>query len=141
MKAAASLLFILILLLSGCSAVSTRVDKDRHFAGVRHFFVLSNLNDNHGIDDSIVRALQARGFEAEAGPFTMMPDAAQVLITYEDRWAWDFSNHMVHLQIAAQDPQAVHPYATAVYHKNVALSTRVDDVVTQLVGNLLKSAK
>ena len=104
----------MLLLLTGCTAVSSHVDKGRHLAGVRHFFVLSNLNDNHAIDESIVRALKAHGFQAESGPFTMMPDNAQALITYEDRWAWDFSNHMVHLKIAAQDPQALQPYASAV---------------------------
>jgi len=121
--------------------MSTKVDKGRHLAAVRHFFVLSNLNDNHAIDESIVRALQARGFQAESGPSTMIPDTAQALVTYEDRWAWDFSNHMVHLRISAQEPQAFQPYASAVYHKNVALSTEVDVVVDQLVGELLKSAK
>ncbi len=137
----ASSFFTLILLLTGCAAVNTHVDKGRHLSGVRHFFVLSNLNDNHGLDDSIVRALQARGFQAESGPFTMMPDAAQALIIYEDRWSWDFSNHMVHLRISAQDPQATQPYATVSYQKNVAISTEVDPVVNQLVGELLKSAK
>ena len=131
----------MLLLLTGCTAVSSHVDKGRHLAGVRHFFVLSNLNDNHAIDESIVRALKTRGFQAESGPFTMMPDTAQALITYEDRWAWDFSNHMVHLKIAAQDPQALQPYASAVYHRNVALSTEVDAVVNQLVNELLKSAQ
>ncbi len=141
MKSAVSLLFLMALLLAGCTAVSTNVDKGRHLAGVRHFFVLSNLNDNHAIDESIVRALQARGFQAENGPFTMMPDSAQAVVTYDDRWAWDFSSHLIHLQISVQDPQAVHPFASAFYQKNVALSTEIDVVVSQLVGQLLKSAK
>ena len=141
MKAAASLLFLFAWSFAGCTAVRTHVDKDRHLASVRHFFVVSNLNDNHGIDESIARALKARGFQVENGPITMMPDSAQAAISYEDRWAWDFSNHMVRLQIAAQDPQSVQPYATAFYQKNVALSTEVDAVVNQLVGELLKAAK
>jgi hypothetical protein len=46
---------------------------------------------------------------------------------------------MVHLKISAQEPQAFQPYASVVYHKNIALSTEVDTVVDQLVGDLLKS--
>ena len=141
MKSAIPVLFAFVLLLSGCTAVDTHVDKDRHLAGVRHFFVLSNLNDNHAIDACIVNALQARGFQAESGPLTMMPDTACTLITYEDHWTWDFSSHMVRLRISAQDPQAVQPFASAFYQKNVALSTAVDAVVDRLVGDLLKSAK
>ena len=141
MKFVASLLFLQVLLLAGCTSVGTQVDKGRHLAGVRHFFVLSNLSDNHAIDGNIVRALQVRGFQAESGPITMMTDSAQAVITYDDRWAWDFSSHLVHLQIAARDPQSVQPFATAFYQKNIALSTEVDAVVNQLVGELLKSAK
>ena len=141
MKSAASLLFLLVWLFAGCTAVNTHVDKGRHLADVRHFFVVSNLNDNHGIDESIVRALKARGLQAENGPLTMMPDSAQTVISYDDRWAWDFSNHMIRVQIAAQDPQSVQPYATAFYQKYVALSTEVNAVVDQLVGELLKAAK
>ena len=80
MKSAVSLLFLLLLSLSGCTSVNTKVDQGRHLAAVRHFFVLSNLNDNHAIDENIARALQARGFQAESGPFTMMPDTAQALV-------------------------------------------------------------
>ncbi len=140
MNTAASFLLLVALLLTGCTSVGTKVDKGRHLAGVRHFFVLSNLNDNHDIDGSIVRALQARGFQSESGPMTMMPDSAQAVITYDDRWAWDFSSHLVHLQIAARDPQAVQPFAAAFYQKNIALSTELDAVVNQIVGELLKSA-
>jgi hypothetical protein len=141
MKSAASFLLLMVFLLSGCTSVGTKVDKGRHLAGVRHFFVLSNLNDNHAIDENIVRALQAHGFQAENGPLTMMPESAQVVITYDDRWAWDFSLHLIHLQIAARDPLSVQPFATAFYQKNIALSTEVDTVVSRLVGELLKSAK
>ncbi len=141
MKFIASLPLLMALLFAGCTSVGTKVDKGRHLAGARHFFVLSNLNDNHAIDESIVRTLQARGFQAENGPLTMLPDSAQVVITYDDRWTWDFSLHLVRLQIAARDIQSVQPFATAVYQKNIALSTEVDAVVSQLVGELLKSAK
>ena len=138
-----SLLLLLGLMLSGCTAVSNHVDKDRtlHLAACHRFFVLVNLNDNHGIAPSIVRALKARGLEADSGPITMLPDTAQAVIVYDDKWAWDFSSHMVQLTLGAQDPKAVRPFATVSYQKNVALSTQIDDVVNQLVGSLLTAAK
>jgi hypothetical protein len=139
----ASLLFALILSLAGCTAINTHVEKEHalHLATCRHFFVLSNLNDNHGVDQSIVRALKARGMDVESGPLTMLPDSAQVIITYDDKWAWDFSAHMVYLQLGAQDPQAARPFAMVAYQKSVALSTQLDDVVALLVDQLLKTAK
>ena len=138
-----SLLLLFGLMMAGCTAVRTHVEKDRtlHLAACRRFFVLVNLNDNHGIAPSIIRALKARGFEADSGPITMLPDTAQVVIVYDDKWAWDFSSHMVQLTLGVQDPKEVRPFATASYQKNVALSTQVDDVVSQLVGELLTVAK
>jgi hypothetical protein len=123
---------------TGCASTDAKVvDKGRSLKGVQRFFVLRNLKDNHAIDKSIVRALQARGFEATSGPLTLLPDNAQTVILYEDRWAWDFGNHMVYLKLGARDPSAVFPYVTASYLKQVALGTDVDEVVSGVVNDLL----
>ncbi|MEZ0217869.1 MAG: hypothetical protein ACAH89_12095 [Rariglobus sp.] len=123
---------------TGCASTDAKVvDKGRSLKGVQRFFVLRNLKDNHSIDKSIVRALQARGFEATSGPITLLPDNAQTVIMYEDRWAWDFGSHMVYLKLGARDPSAVFPYVTASYLKQVALSTDVDEVVSSVVNDLL----
>jgi hypothetical protein len=141
MKTSALRLMLMMLacvLVAGCASTHTQVaEPGRSLKDVRRFFVLRNLKDNHGIDTRIVRALQARGFEAESGPITLLPASAQAVVMYEDRWAWDFSDHMVYLKIGARDPQAVFPYVSASYLKQVAFSTQVDDVVAQVVADLL----
>jgi hypothetical protein len=127
---------------AGCASTDTHVaEKGRSLKDVRRFFVLRNLKDNHGIDTRIVRALQARGLEAESGPVTMLPDSAQAVIVYEDRWSWDFSDHMVYLKIGARDPGAVFPYVTSSYLKQVAFTTQVDAVVGDVVGKLLEAGR
>ena len=144
MKSALRLVLLLLAcsVATGCASTAVHVvEQGRNLKDVRHFFVLRNLKDNHGIDVRIVRALQARGFTAESGPITMLPDSAKAVILYEDRWAWDFSDHMVYLKLGARDPQAVFPYVTASYLKQVAFSTEVDEVVDQLVGELLAVGK
>lgn len=124
--------------LVGCASTRTQVaEKGRNLKEVRSYFVLRNLKDNHGIDVRIVRALQARGFQAESGPITLLPATAQVVITYEDRWAWDFSTHMVYLKLGARDPRGVFPYITASYTKQIAFSTQVDRVIDGVLGELL----
>lgn len=140
MKTILHLMFALLAcaVFAGCTSTQTHVEeKGRSLKDVRRFFVLRNLKDNQGIDGRIVRALQARGFEAESGPVTMLPDSAQAVILYEDRWAWDFSYHMVYLKLGARDPKGVFPYVTASYLKQVAFTTQVDEVVTQVVDDLL----
>jgi hypothetical protein len=140
MKSAVHLLVLLFscALFTGCATTRTHVaDESRSLKDVRRFFVLRNLKDNHGIDASIVRALQARGFEAESGPITLLRSSAQAVIVYEDRWAWDFSNHMVFLKLGARDPQAVFPYVSASYQKQIAFTTNVDEVVGLVLAELL----
>lgn len=140
MTSAARLFLVLITcaLFAGCASTHSHVaETGRNLKDVRRFFVLRNLKDNHGIDGRIVRALQARGLEAESGPITLLPDSAQAVIIYEDRWAWDFSDHMVYLKLGARDPLSVFPYVTASYLKQVAFTTQVDEVVAQVVDDLL----
>jgi hypothetical protein len=135
-------LFLACALFAGCASTHTQVSEPgRNLKEVHRFFVLRNLKDNHGIDGRIVNALRARGFEAESGPITLLPDNAQAVILYEDRWTWDFSEHMVYLQISARDPQGAFPYATSSYLKQVAFTTEVDEVVAQVVDALLAAGK
>lgn len=134
----------LILPLAGCNtaaSIGARADKGRHIAADTRFFVLGNLNDNHDLDARISRALRDRGLQSWNGPQTMMPDDTQVLLTYEDDWTWDFSDHMVYLKISARDPKTNASFASAVYRRNVAFNTNVDDVVERLTNALLKSLK
>ena len=135
-----SIVMLACALFAGCASTQTHVtETGRSLRDVRRFFVLRNLKDNHGIDGYIVRALQARGLEAESGPITLLPASAQSVIMYEDRWAWDFSNHMVYLRLSARDPQAVFPFVSASYMKQVAFTTQVDDVINAVVDDLLSA--
>jgi hypothetical protein len=129
-------------LFAGCASTQSNVvEPGRSLKDVERFFVLRNLKDNHRVHDSIVRALKARGLHAESGPITLLPKDAQVVITYEDRWSWDFGNHMVSLKLGARDPSAVFPYVTASFLDHVALKTDVDAVTSQLVGELLAAGR
>lgn len=140
--AARIILCIACALFAGCASSQTRVtEPGRSLKDVRRFFVLRNLKDNHGIDGRIVRALRTRGFEAESGPVTLLPADAQAVIVYEDRWAWDFSDHMVYLKMGVRDPDKPFPYATSSYLKQVAFKTEVDAVVAQVVDSLLAAGR
>ena len=132
------LVFLACALLSGCMSLERKVAATgRDFKGEKRFFVLRNHKDNHGIEDRIVRALRARGFEVTSGPATLQPDTAQVVIGYDDYWAWDFGEHMVMLKLSAREPQAAFPFVTASYVKQVEFSTDAERVVGQVVDELL----
>ncbi|MSU69911.1 MAG: hypothetical protein EXS39_03885 [Opitutaceae bacterium] len=93
------LLPLLLALLTGCSMVSTNKKPGSDLAQLKHVFVEHRLNDNHGIDQLIVRELQNLGRAVSCGPLTMLPENADAIITYEDDWAFDFTTHMIVLDV------------------------------------------
>ena len=125
------------LLLGGCASYDAQVDKGRGFAKIQRFFVLSNLNDNHGLDHQLAESLKARGREAETGPLTMMPDNTQVVVSYQDHWTWDFGDHLIFLQISVRDVRSEQPFATVTYSAKVPSRDTAATTVGQLVDRLL----
>lgn len=134
---------LLALLLGGCTAYNAQVQPGRSLAGIQRCFVLANANDSHGLEHRIVAALRARGLTAEAGPRTMMPENTQALITYEDHWAWDFGERLVHLQLSVHDAetQTPQPYAAASFLAKIPGRQTPAAIVGDLVARLFADGK
>jgi hypothetical protein len=130
-----SLLLLVLGLFTGCA--SYQADHQRSLTGLRDFFVLSNANDNRALDHQIAAALRARGFKVETGPITMLPDEAQVIVSYQDHWSWDFGDHLVHLQIHVRERQSTQTIATARFSTRLPTRTSTAGIVDGLVGQLI----
>jgi hypothetical protein len=128
------------LLLGGCASFDAQTEHGRSLTGLQRYFVVTNLSDNHAIDRQIVAALQARGLDAESGPLTMMPDKTQVIVTYDDRWAWDFGDHLALLRIAVHDTHTNPPFATVTFSSTVPGRQTTGEIIIQLVGRLFTKA-
>ena len=124
------------LLLGGCASFDAQVEHGRSLAKVQRYFVVSNSNDNHALDQLIAGALKARGFEAGAGPLTMMPDNNQAVVTYQDHWSWDFGDHLVFLKFAVRDPLSEQSFATVTFNARVPLRESTPEIVGKLVDRL-----
>jgi hypothetical protein len=131
----------LMLLLGGCVSYDRQVVPGRSLDGVKRFFVLSNQNDNHGLDHQIEAALKIRGNEAEVGPLTMLPDDSQVVVSYEDRWEWDFGDHLIFLQLTARDRRSADPIATVRFSAKIPKGKATPAVVGELIDRLLAGRK
>lgn len=125
------------LLLAGCSSYVARVDPGRNLRTYQRYFVKTNLNDNHGIDARIARALQARGFQADYGHLTMLPRGTQAIVTFDDQWAWDFKTHLRYLRLEVQDARSEQACAAATFNGPAALTASLDDVIDRLLDELL----
>ncbi|HVU25515.1 MAG TPA: hypothetical protein VHE13_15410 [Opitutus sp.] len=139
MKFASALLLPLVLL-AGCASVHTEVMPHADLAATGRFFVEHRLSDNHHVDDLIVADLQARGFAASAGPLTMLPDDANVVITYEDDWAWDFHSYLIELRVAVRRARADQPLAAGSYRQPSPITKSPGAVIHILLDRLLQKS-
>lgn len=136
MKNLGASLFLLALILAGCSSYVSSPEKESKLTSYQRFFVKSNFDDNHGVDVRIVRALQDRGFTAERGPMTMMPDKTQAVVTYEDRWNWDFKTHLTYLRIIISDARSGKVAASGFFNGPAAIGTSTEDAIERLLKRL-----
>jgi len=130
-----------ILLLGGCASYDAMVVHGKKLAGTTRFFVLSNQNDNHALDRHIAEALKARGLQVETGPLTMMPENTQAIITYQDRWTWDFGEHLVYLTLNARDALSNEAISAVTYSVSFPRHEPLPVTVGGLVDRLFTGKK
>lgn len=133
-------LLVLLLGLTGCTNLDRTLSPGRDPAALREVFVVKNLNDNHRLAEHLVAALRARGLVADSGHYTLLPASAEAVVRYEDRWSWDFGEHMIYLRVALHDPAEVRPYATATRTRFVARSTNLEEALPPLLAELFAPA-
>jgi len=126
-----------LLVLGGCASYSAQIEHGRSLKKIQRFFVVSNLNDNHGIDHLIADVLKARGREADAGPLTMMPDNTQAIVTFNDHWTWDFGDHLTYLQISVRDTKSEQSFASVTFSAKIPLHESPADTIARVVDQLL----
>ena len=126
--------------LFGCANLDRTVSPGRDPAALREVFVVKNLNDNRRLAEQLVVALRARGLVAESGHLTLLPESAEAVVRYEDRWSWDFGDHMTYLRVALHDRGEVRSYASATRTKFVARSTNLEEAIPPLLEELFAPA-
>ncbi len=136
------LTFVLLLALigGGCAQITREGHGD--LSRFRQIYVEQRLNDNIGAHRMIVSELQALGYEASSGWMTMLPDSAQLVVTYDVRETWDFRPYVIELNASvrpARDYNRV--VATARYFRPGVTSKPPERMVRELIAKLFPQAK
>lgn len=129
------------LLVGGCASFDARVMPGHSLTNLQRFFIVSSPSDNHALDRRIADALQARGLRTEIGPLTMMPDDTQAVVVYQDRWGWDFGEHLSYLQVDVREPDKPQAFATVSFTATVPLREAYAVTVNRLVERLFTGEK
>jgi len=133
------LLLSIATLLSACSTINTHRDPKVDLSGIKRFYVLHRLTDDHHIDDIIVARLQALGREAAAGPLTMMPQSTEAVVVYRDEWAWDFKSYLLQLDVDIVRAHNNHPLARGSYRQPSLVPKDPTAVVEEIFKPLFRS--
>ena len=126
-----------IALLMGCSSIRSRSVVD--LGKFKHIYVQHRLTDDHHIDQLIVHELQRRGYDASSGPLTLLPENAEIVFTYEDRWEWDFKTYLIELTVELNTARTEKKLAEGRYYAPSPKAHPPADVVRDLLESVLKA--
>lgn len=137
MKSAVVLL-LLAVLLAGCTSVYIDRRPRSDFSKLKRIYVEHRLADNHQIDRMIVDELRALGYDASAGPLTMLPDGTDAILTYQDDWAWDFKSYLIELNVQLRGAIKEQYLAAGTYRQPSPLPKPPEEVVRLLLPRIFK---
>ena len=124
-------LFLLTFLFAGCSSASTR--KVIALDAFKSIYVEQRLADNNHVDQLIVAELQRLGRIASSGPRTMMPENTDAVLTYTDRWEWDFKTYLIELNIELHTARTRKKLADGRYYQPSIRTKTPDEVIRELL--------
>lgn len=130
-------LLLALALLTGCAA-PTSARKVVPLDSFQRIFVVQNLNDNHRVDELFVAELRRLGRDASSGPRTMMPEKTDAVLTYTDRWEWDFKKYLIELNLEVHTAHTHKKLADARYYHPSIRSEKPEVIVADLVGRLFR---
>ena len=93
------LLLLLLPLLAACSHVTTRTAEHVDLGSYHHIYVEHLLTDGPSVGQIIARQLRQRGYDALAGPLTLMPPNTELIVGYLDQWNFDFTYYLIEIDL------------------------------------------
>jgi hypothetical protein len=111
------LLVLLLPFLAACSSPNSRINPGADLSGYSHIWVEHRLADGHSVDEIIARSLRTLGYDASCGPRTLMPDNAEVILSYDDHWTDDFTSYMIQIAMTLHTTRTDKLLASGVYNR------------------------
>ncbi len=127
--------------LAGCSHLVTRALPKADIGHYKHVFVEHRLADSYGIADEMARQLREMGFDASAGALTMMPSDAEIVVSYEDMWTWDFNTYMIEIDVQVRNARTDKIMAVGHYYRpSMVFGHPPEAMIHELLAKLFKRA-
>ncbi len=118
--------------------MSTHVEPKVDLKQYKHLYVEHRLADGRGLDALMAKELQSLGYDAAYGPVTLMPKESQIIISYEDRWTWDFTSYMIELDVTLRDARSGKYLGYGRYSNPTFRGNSSDDMIHKVLVPLFK---
>ncbi len=127
--------------LTGCTHLVTRSLPNADIGHYRHIFVEHRLADSYGIADEMARQLREMGYDASAGALTMLPSDAELIVSYEDMWTWDFNTYMIEIDAQVRKARTDKILAVGHYYRpSMVFGHPPSSMIHELLVKLFKHA-
>jgi len=127
----------LALLLWGCST-KTQIDRATPPAKLHHIFVEHLLSDGHNVDELIARELRRLGYDASAGPLTMMPEGTEAIIAYQPSWTFDFTTYLIEIDVAVRDAKTAKEIAVSRVFRPAVIGNDTNTMIQRAIDPIFK---
>ena len=130
-----ALLPALALFLASCST-RVQVAPGAQLGQLHHIFVEHLLSDGHNVDELIARELRRLGYDASAGPLTMMPEGTEAIIAYQPVWTFDLTTYLIELDLAVREAKSGKEIGVARVFRPSVTSNDTGTMVARVVDPL-----
>ncbi|MGJ7502422.1 hypothetical protein ACSFA3_24285 [Variovorax sp. RHLX14] len=126
--------FVLIML-SGC-AVDLTTSSKKVPPDMRRIYVQTVQGDGYNVDRIIAEQLKSMGYTAVVGATAKPSEPMDVVLTYDDRWAWDMSMYLLKLTIKARDANSGKLIAVGEIRRTSLARRSPDEMADELLKEL-----
>lgn len=133
------LLAIVVGLTSGCiTKLNSTVSPGTDLKTLKKFHVVRLAADQRGIEKLISDRLNVMGYKATAGEKSAIPDDAEAIITYQDKWMWDITMYMIELNVQVRQPKTDIAMATGHSLRTSLARKSPPEMVEEVLTDLFK---
>jgi hypothetical protein len=126
--------------LSACAKLSSRVTPNTNLNQYETYFVVRHARDSRLIDEIIRDEMIQLGLKAQSGTIGQKPPRVDVIVTYEDRWAWDMTTYMLSLTVDFRDAKNNVLLATGQSYRPSLERKSPQEMAREVLESIMKKA-
>lgn len=126
---------------SGCAVnrATATVDPSANLDKLRVVQVKKLEGEDGTIQKLIAGNLRKRGMEVTEDGKT--PEKLDAVVTYADKWMWDFTMYLLELTVTIREPKSDFPLATGNSFHTSLTRLSPPEMVDEVIGNIFKESE